>query len=100
MDSQLPHYLPLYSFSEKRSWIHGWKRSQKRQLALAGKLDLSSILPGESFAASPVLVDGIDKEDLDELRPALPHSGEFSWTTSKSDHTSNSPWSIAEGIPG
>jgi len=47
-DHQLPHYLPLYSFSENRSWIHGWKTVQKRQLALTKSINIVNILPGSS----------------------------------------------------
>ena len=71
MDKQLPHYLPLYSFSGKRSWIHGWKKSQKNRLAQANNLDFSNIMPGESFAAEPIGIANINSRDLVDLRPTI-----------------------------
>ncbi|NKB53414.1 MAG: hypothetical protein GKR97_14530 [Rhizobiaceae bacterium] len=71
LDKQLPHYLPLYSFSGKRSWVHGWKKSQKTKLAQANGLDFSKIQPGESFAKIPLGVDDISGNDLIGLRPTM-----------------------------
>jgi predicted transglutaminase-like cysteine proteinase len=71
MDKQLPHYLPLYSFSGKRSWVHGWKKSQKNRLAQAQNLDFSNIMPGESFTTSPISVENISSSDLAGLRPTI-----------------------------
>ncbi|MEP1207698.1 MAG: transglutaminase-like cysteine peptidase [Rhizobiaceae bacterium] len=71
MDKQLPHYLPLYSFSGSRSWVHGWKKSQKTRLAQASNLDFSNIMPGESFATVPVGVESISGSDLADLRPTV-----------------------------
>ncbi len=71
LDKQLPHYLPLYSFSGKRSWVHGWKKSQKTKLAQANGLDFSNILPGESFARIPLGMEDISGSDLVNLRPTM-----------------------------
>ncbi len=70
LDRQLPNYLPLYSFGKKRSWIHAWKRSEKKKLAATQSLDLSKIQPGESIAVEPVS----KKTDVagDELALATP----------------------------
>lgn len=47
MDSSLPWYQPLYSFSEARAWVHGTRAANGS--AVAQHDDLSSIAPGENF---------------------------------------------------
>jgi len=51
-DHQIRHYMPLVSFSENRSWIHGWK---KHSPYLAGKGNplAENILPGLAFRDCP-----------------------------------------------
>nr|WP_245432618.1 transglutaminase-like cysteine peptidase [Mesorhizobium loti] len=45
MDSALPNYVPLYSFSTERAWVHGAKTGESRVASLKG--GLSDIAPGE-----------------------------------------------------
>lgn len=45
MDSALPNYVPLYSFSTERAWVHGAKTGESRVASLKG--GLSEIAPGE-----------------------------------------------------
>ncbi|MGI9355700.1 MAG: transglutaminase-like cysteine peptidase, partial [Rhizobiaceae bacterium] len=74
-DEQLPSYLPLYSFSQKRSWIHGWKRSQKTKLAQLNSLDLSKIQPGESISVRPISGQQLSREQLALIQPSM----SFTW---------------------
>lgn len=45
MDTALPNYVPLYSFSTERAWVHGTKTGESRVASLKG--GLSDIAPGE-----------------------------------------------------
>ncbi len=45
MDSALPNYVPLYSFSTERAWVHGAKTGESRVASLKG--GLSGVAPGE-----------------------------------------------------
>jgi len=53
VDSQLPSYMPLYSFSQERAWIHGGKPGSMQLADVAG--GFGRIAPGEG----PVSVDGV-----------------------------------------
>lgn len=44
-DSALPDYVPLYSFSTERAWVHGSKTGESRVASLKG--DFAQIAPGE-----------------------------------------------------
>ncbi|MDH6235245.1 putative transglutaminase-like cysteine proteinase [Mesorhizobium soli] len=52
VDSQLPNYMPLYSFSQERAWIHGGKPGSTQLADVAG--GFGRIAPGEG----PVSADG------------------------------------------
>ena len=90
-DRQLPHYLPLYSFSGKRSWVHGWKRSQKQRLSQAKNLTFAQILPGESFASTPLLDDKMSARDYSDLRPTISYED--------TKLASAQPWITVAGNP-
>ena len=45
MDSALPNYVPFYSFSTERAWVHGAKTGESRMASLKG--GLSGIAPDE-----------------------------------------------------
>jgi predicted transglutaminase-like cysteine proteinase len=47
-DTELPNYVPLYSFSTDRAWVHGTKRGENRVASLKG--GLAAIAPGEGPA--------------------------------------------------
>jgi len=72
LDKQLAHYLPLYSFSENRSWIHG-RRIVDKQYLTEGKPNYkySNIQPGESASAIQLMLKGVSVNDLAELRPTI-----------------------------
>ena len=66
-DVAAAHYMPLYSFSDDRSWIHG-KPSGELVAAAPNNIPLGSIAPGESEAAALDLADfWIDLNE--EIRP-------------------------------
>lgn len=44
-DTALPNYVPLYSFSTERAWVHGSKMGESRVASLKG--GLTAIAPGE-----------------------------------------------------
>ncbi|WP_246671215.1 transglutaminase-like cysteine peptidase [Mesorhizobium sp. 8] len=44
-DTALPNYVPLYSFSTDRAWVHGAKTGESRVASLRG--GLAAIAPGE-----------------------------------------------------
>ena len=70
LDRQLPHYLPLYSFSENRSWIHGRRITDDRYLASSDTdYQFSKIHPGESSISKQLVLPGVSKIELVELRP-------------------------------
>ncbi|QKV16985.1 transglutaminase-like cysteine peptidase [Oricola thermophila] len=50
-DVAVSHYMPLYSFSDDRSWIHGKPSGEHVASAPAG-ITLGSIAPGESGTAT------------------------------------------------
>lgn len=43
-DTEISHYLPVYSHSGRRTWLHGF-RSERAQVAFRG---LDSVHPGEA----------------------------------------------------
>jgi len=69
-DRDLPQYLPLYSFSEDRSWIHGFSRGAKN----IARLDVSEfdrINPGEGFSEQPRTKQLMSGATTSALRSAL-----------------------------
>ena len=99
LDKQLPNYFPLYSFSGTKSWIHGWKRSQHRQLALAKELDAADVLPGEAFATTPLPLDGLDQSEIAALKPMAMERIAAAFDTSFRPQLLKRPWSISRGSP-
>ena len=72
LDKQLAHYLPLYSFSENRSWIHGRRILDKQYLAKSKpNYEFSNIRPGESASAIQLVLQGVSMADLADLRPTI-----------------------------
>lgn len=52
VDTSLPSYVPLYSFSVDRTWIHGMKKGGAQVAETLG--DLASIAPGEGAQGDPL----------------------------------------------
>ena len=50
LDTDLPSYLPLYSFSTDRAWIHGLRPGGPQLAGVGGSL--ASVMPGEGPGAS------------------------------------------------
>ena len=69
-DRQLPDYMPLYSFSAGRSWIHGLPRGHE-MIAKMSVTDFNRIIPGEQFDAEPIPVAANLKTLSRILRPSL-----------------------------
>ena len=49
LDTSLPSYVPLYSFSTDRAWIHGSRKGGAKLVAFKG--GLGSVAPGEGPGA-------------------------------------------------
>ena len=99
LDKQLPNYFPLYSFSGTKSWIHGWKRSQHRQLALAKELDTADVLPGEASATTPLPLDGFDESEIAALKPMVMDRIAAAFDPNYAPQLAQQSWSIVRGSP-
>lgn len=70
-DREAPQYLPLFSFSENKSWIHGLPGGDAQQIAGASE-PLDAIAPGEGVANLQAVTD-LEDWDFEDLRPSLLH---------------------------
>ncbi|MGI9350996.1 MAG: transglutaminase-like cysteine peptidase [Rhizobiaceae bacterium] len=69
-DHQVKQYLPLFSFSEEKSWIHGWhKENPKRFLAKRAFSDIRGVLPGGSGNTKSISLRGVSNSELERLVP-------------------------------
>ena len=69
-DSQLSQYLPLFSFNENRSYLHGWhKDSPRKLLARKSLAKPGSILPGGDGKVRSIEIDQSFNDALDNLLP-------------------------------
>ena len=69
-DSQLPQYLPLFSFNENRSYLHGWHKDSPRKLLARKSLSKpGSILPGGDGKLKSIGIDQSLTRALDSLLP-------------------------------
>lgn len=49
LDTDLPRYQALYSMSEDRSWVHGYRQ----EVAVTSGMSLEAIMPGEGPLSTP-----------------------------------------------
>ncbi len=69
-DSQLPQYLPLFSFNESRSYLHGWhKDSPRKLLARKSLAKPGAILPGGDGKVKSIRIDQSFNNAIDNLLP-------------------------------
>lgn len=69
-DEQAQHYLPLFSFSQHSSWLHGWRKdSTQKVIAKRALANMQGVLPGGSGQQKDTSLNGDLNSESDQLFP-------------------------------
>ena len=70
LDAKLKHYMPLFSFSEYHSWIHGKRVTPGERLVSKPRpLNIANVIPGGSDQDVQLETISLSALDFDDIRP-------------------------------